>query len=71
MNGRGVVVETPVIGPRRNPTADRAISHADRPDLDRLPATTQQLRERLDRAVRTADGRGIRLLAHLLVRTAS
>lgn len=52
----------------RRPTEAAAISRATRPDPYRLPASDQQLRERLGRAVGRDDGHGIRTLIHLLNR---
>ena len=69
---RPAAPEHPLPVPRRNPTADRAISRADRASRDpwARPATAQQLRSRLLRAVQLDDGRGIQVITHLLVRSA-
>ena len=64
--------EQPLGVPRRDPTGNTAIARADRAARDPWgrPATEQQLRSRLLRAVQTEDGRGIQVITHLLVRSA-
>lgn len=67
---RPAATEHPLPVPRRDPTGNTAVARADRASRDvwLRPATAQQLRERLTAAIRTEDGRGVRILAGLLAR---